>query len=122
VGHTAWYVRWTAFAAACIPLTMSGVTELAGFTINPTTEALGTNSHSSSNRFSAITVVSRLMPVKFRPGRLKLSTRPTLTGSVPITNKIGMVRRSLSRKGRRSSARRHNDRDRFVDKLRRQFR
>jgi len=43
--------------------------------------ALGTSSCSSSKRFASSVTVKTLTPVAFPPGRLKLATRPSLTGS-----------------------------------------
>src|SRR6516225_3637657 len=102
-------LRWTAFAAACILSTIGCVTEFAGFTITPTTDALGTNSHSNSNRF-----------LRHRSCQ-KTNARKIPTGPVKTVNEANVDRvsaddeqnwngiSSLSGKGRRSSACRHND-------------
>jgi len=34
---------------------------------------------------------SQLTPVALPPGRLRLATRPLMTGSLPVTNTIGTV-------------------------------
>ena len=53
--------------------------------------AEGSSSRRSSKRFGPRILVKTLTPVRLPPGRLKLSTRPVLTGSAPVTNTIGMV-------------------------------
>ena len=56
----------------------------------PTTPARGASSWSIPSRFASGAVVSRLMPVAFPPGRLRLATNPILTGSPPVVNTIGI--------------------------------
>src|SRR5262249_45112651 len=51
----------------------------------------GTSSRSKPSRFGSMSAVSRVTPVMLAPGRLKLSTRPLLTGSPPNPNTMGMV-------------------------------
>jgi hypothetical protein len=51
--------------------------------------AFGTNSRRSSSRFATSSSLSILTPVRFRPGRLRLSTKPSSTGSRPVTKTIG---------------------------------
>jgi hypothetical protein len=41
--------------------------------------------------FRVKSVVKKVAPVMLPPGRLKLTMRPSLTGSIPIANTIGMV-------------------------------
>ena len=53
--------------------------------------AVGTNSCSSSSRFGANSAFKLLTPVRLPPGRLRLATRPSFTGSKPTRNTIGMV-------------------------------
>ena len=53
--------------------------------------AVGTSSCSSSSRFGASSAFNMLTPVRLPPGRFRLATRPSLTGSKPTTNTIGMV-------------------------------
>jgi hypothetical protein len=64
---------------------------LPGFTSNASSSALGTASLTSSNRFAPSTFMKLVMPVTLPPGRLKLATSPTLTGSSPITKTTGIV-------------------------------
>jgi hypothetical protein len=52
--------------------------------------AAGTNSRNSPNRFALSGQLKGLMPVTFPAGRLRLATRPTLSGSLPIQT-IGIV-------------------------------
>src|SRR5262249_31396722 len=51
----------------------------------------GTNSCSSSNRFGASATVIMDMPVTLPLGRLRLVTRPNVTGSPALTKTIGIV-------------------------------
>ena len=53
--------------------------------------ALGTTSCSSSSRFDATSVFKDVVPVTLPPGRFKLATRPTVTGSALVLKTIGMV-------------------------------
>ena len=55
------------------------------------TLAVGTNSCSSSSRFGATSTVNWVTPVTLPPGRFRLATRPSWTGSPPISKTIGMV-------------------------------
>src|SRR5262249_48360476 len=64
---------------------------LAGLTSIATRAALGNSSRSSSSRFAANSVVRKPMPVRFPPGRARLATRPTLTGSSPVMKTMGIV-------------------------------
>ena len=54
-------------------------------------DVAGISSCKSSSRFLANSVVNTLMPVTLPPGRLRLLTRPNLTGSSPTMNTIGIV-------------------------------
>ena len=51
--------------------------------------AVGTKSCSNSSRFAASSLLSVLTPVTLPPGRLRLATRPSLTGSSPVKKTIG---------------------------------
>jgi hypothetical protein len=53
--------------------------------------AAGTNSRSSPSRLPTISKLWKAMPVILPPGRLKLATKPSLTGSAPVTKTIGIV-------------------------------
>src|SRR5262249_45754164 len=53
--------------------------------------ALGIIWRSSSSRFVPDALVRKLTPVAFPPGRLRLATKPCITGSPPVTNTIGTV-------------------------------
>ena len=55
------------------------------------TLAFGNRSRSSCSRFAGNSVVRKLIPVTFPPGRLRLATRPAVTGSSPVTNTTGIV-------------------------------
>ena len=53
--------------------------------------AVGTNSCSSSSRFGPTSTFNAVTPVRLPPGRLRLATRPTWTGSTPVVKTIGIV-------------------------------
>src|SRR5262249_24880308 len=55
------------------------------------TEAFGTNSWSSPSCLATRSTVVKVTPVTLPPGRLRLATKPVLTGSLPVTNTIGIV-------------------------------
>jgi hypothetical protein len=64
---------------------------VVGLTRKPIGLAEGTIAWSSSSRFPVKSVVKKVAPVMLVPGRLKLATRPSLTGSIPIANTIGIA-------------------------------
>ena len=51
----------------------------------------GTSSRRSSSRFGTSSPMTRLTPVRLPPGRERLATSPSLTGSSGTVNTIGMV-------------------------------
>ena len=53
--------------------------------------ALGAIWRSNSSRLVAKAPETKLTPVTFPPGRFILATKPSLTGSLPVTNTIGSV-------------------------------
>jgi hypothetical protein len=59
---------------------------LLGLTRNPKFVAPGINSCSRPNCFATNRLTRKLTPVTLPPGRLRLATRPNLTGSPPTTN------------------------------------
>src|SRR4029077_16951344 len=64
---------------------------LAGLTNIATRAAAGTSSRRSSSRFATNSPVKKLMPVKLPPGRPRLVTRPSLTGSSGTAKTTGIV-------------------------------
>src|ERR1035437_10115089 len=58
-------------------------TVLAGLTSTATRTALGTRSYRSRRRLAASSLTKKLMPVALPPGRARLATRPSRTGSPP---------------------------------------
>jgi hypothetical protein len=64
---------------------------MAGSARTPNRAELGINSWSNCNRFGPSSVCKMAMPVRFAPGRLRLATRPDVTGSAAATKTIGMV-------------------------------
>ena len=69
-------------AAASTSLTVVSVfPALVGLTSTATRAAPGTSSRKSSSRFATNSPLKKLIPVALPPGRAKLATRPSLTGS-----------------------------------------
>jgi hypothetical protein len=64
---------------------------LAGLTSTATQAAPGTSSRKSSSRFAANSLLRKLTPVRLPPGRARLATRPSLTGSSATLKTIGIV-------------------------------
>ena len=69
----------------------SAVVALAGLTSTATRVAVGTSSRKSSSRFAVNSPATKLTPVKLPPGRARLATRPSLTGSSLTLKTIGIV-------------------------------
>jgi hypothetical protein len=78
-------------AASSICCSWSAAGGKSGLISTPIRATPGTRSRSSPSRFGSIRLVNRVTPVTLPPGRLKLSTKPALTGSPPIPNTIGIV-------------------------------
>ena len=78
-------------AASCASLVFGSAFGLVGFTSAPMTAALGTASCSICSLIATVVVERKLTPVILPPGRLRLATRPMLTGSAPILKTIGIV-------------------------------
>ena len=68
-----------------------GIQDVFGFTSTAIVVALGTSWRSSSSRFAPNTPEKKTTPVTLPPGRLRLATRPSLTGSPPVAKTIGTV-------------------------------
>ena len=81
----------TACAAATTSIRSASVLELFKFANTPIVVALGTSWRSNSKRFAPNTAAKKTTPVTLPPGRLRLVTRPSLTGSLPVTKTIGIV-------------------------------
>ena len=52
---------------------------------------VGCSSRSASSRFGTISTFNVITPVRLPPGRLRLATSPTSTGSVPSMKTIGIA-------------------------------
>ena len=78
-----------AVCAASISLLPFG---LVGFMRKPMTVACGATSCSSCIRLATAAVPNIVTPVALPPGRLRLATKPSLTGSPLEANTIGIVR------------------------------
>jgi hypothetical protein len=86
-------------------------------------EALGTVSRSSSSRFAVNSVFRRLMPVRLPPGRARLATRPSLTGSSLTVKTMGDRRGcGLGRERRRRAMNRGDHGDLPANQFSRQLR
>ena len=67
------------------------ISGLSGFTRQATTPDPGTSSRSSSSRLAVSAPDKMVTPVTLPPGRLRLATSPSLTGSPPMMKTTGMV-------------------------------
>ena len=66
-------------------------TALFGLTSNATVEVRGTSSCSRCKFFVGSASMRKYTPVTLRLGRLRLTTKPDLTGSAPLAKTIGIV-------------------------------
>ena len=64
---------------------------LVGLTSAPRVVAVGTTLCSSSSRFGSSSTLSVVTPVRLPPGRFRLATSPSATGSAPVRKTTGMV-------------------------------
>src|SRR5262249_10603860 len=78
-------------AAVCRSLDSAWALGLAGLTRSAMTVAAGTTLCSSSSAFGATSTANAVTPVRLPPGRFRLATRPSLTGSRPVVKTIGTV-------------------------------
>jgi hypothetical protein len=62
-----------------------------GLTSEKYRDAFGTSSRNNPSRLAASSAFNEVIPVMLPPGRLRLGTRPSATGSVPEEKTIGMV-------------------------------
>jgi hypothetical protein len=56
-----------------------------------TVVALGASWRNNSSRLVPSSLVMKTTPVKLAPGRLRLATRPSRTGSLPVANTTGVA-------------------------------
>src|ERR1700735_4657469 len=80
-----------ASAATCTSLSLRADCGNFGLYSTAIVDAGGTSYRNKPNRFDSNKLVSKVIPVTFPPGRLKLATKPSFTGSPPIVNTIGIV-------------------------------
>src|SRR5262245_27452633 len=79
-------------AAACRSRDrVSALVGLVGLTSRAMLVAVGTSSRSTSSCFGASSTVRVATPVRLPPGRLRLATSPSATGSPAVTKTIGIV-------------------------------
>jgi hypothetical protein len=71
--------------------------------------ARGTSSRSNSNLFAPSVLIKNVTPVTLWPGRFRLETRPSSTGSAPIAKTIGVVALAVltGQRSRRSEGNEH---------------
>ena len=87
-----WIWSPMAGAASCTSRNVGpAVPALAGLTRTAIRTAFGTKSCKSRSPLAATSALKRLMPVKLPPGRARLATRPSLTGSSPTPKTMGIV-------------------------------
>src|SRR6266478_3918410 len=87
-----WICNPTARAAGSTSLNVVSVfVAMAGLTSTATRAAPGTSSRRSSSRFATNSVETKLIPVRLPPGRARLATRPSLTGSSLTVKTMGIV-------------------------------
>jgi hypothetical protein len=77
-------------AAACEPFKIGSVSGLVGSTSRAMTRAAGISSWASSRRLGPTSTFNWVAPVTLPPGRLRLATSPSYTGSPSVANTIGM--------------------------------
>jgi hypothetical protein len=68
-----------------------GTRGIGGIDEHRNTRGCGHSSRSNASRFAVSSVLKKLTPVTLPPGRARLATRPTLTGSWPTTKTMGIV-------------------------------
>src|SRR5262249_21903323 len=78
-------------AAASTSLVVSSNVGLFGFSRKPIVAVPGTNSCNSASPLAPSSLLRMLKPVRLPPGRLRLATSPSCTGSTPTLNTIGML-------------------------------
>src|SRR5262249_36282271 len=78
-------------AAAWTSETKRSVKGHLASTSTPTRAAPGRSSRKSPSCFVPCCPAMKLTPVTLPPGRLRLATRPSLTGSPPVVKTIGIV-------------------------------
>src|SRR4029077_16304480 len=58
---------------------------------NPIVAFGATSCDDNSKRLGTSSAARKLTPVTLPPGRLRLGTKPSLTGSLPVMNTMGML-------------------------------
>ena len=87
-----WICSPMARAAASTSLNVTSVFgALAGLTSTATLVVAGTSSRRSSSRFATNSPTKKLIPVALPPGRARLATRPSWTGSSATAKTMGIV-------------------------------
>ena len=86
-----WIWNPMARAADFTSLTVLSVRKKVGLTSTVTRVAAGNSSRRSSSRFATNSTLTKLIPVRLPPGRARLATRPSLTGSSPTMKTMGIV-------------------------------
>src|SRR6516162_3555662 len=105
-------------AASGMSLKMaSAIGGLAGLTSTAIRAALGTRSWKSPSRLAATSLVKKLMPVALPPGRARLATRPSVTGSANAEDDRDRCGRSFGRLGSGGVAGRNDNGNAAADEV-----
>jgi hypothetical protein len=87
-----WSLSPSLLAAGCASRDKASArVRLVGLTSRAIVVAVGTNWCSSSSCFAPTSTLRLVTPVRLLPGRFRLATSPTATGSNPISKTIGIV-------------------------------
>src|SRR5262245_43623737 len=78
-------------AASSASFSAASILPVLGLTSTASRVAAGTSSRRSSSRFATNSALRKLIPVRLPPGRARLATKPTLTGSSLMAKTIGIV-------------------------------
>src|SRR5262245_19820044 len=73
------------------PRTQARYSDCLRLTSRPTVPVLGASSRNNSRRFAPSGPLIVVTPVALKPGRLRLATRPDLTGSEDVWKTIGIL-------------------------------
>ena len=92
VAFSTWSCSPKVRAGSCTSRNVVSVIEsLVGLRSTPTRTAFGSSVCRSASRLAVTSALKKLMPVALPPGRARLATRPSLTGSSPTPKTIGIV-------------------------------
>src|SRR5215471_15415215 len=101
---------------------LSALSTLLGFTSTPMRAVLGKSSRRIPSLFFVSSAEKKLIPVALLSGRERLATRPSLTGSSPTPNTIGIVVVGFRSERCGSAGRGDDNAHTTMDQIVRQFR